>query len=123
MKAVGDGEMVAVQAYPQTGGQFGRLRGDFQAGGEDHHVKDLFNDIALIGYIAQTQIVAVGNRGDRMNPRTDEPYPRVPGCFIVAVEILALGAHIHVENGAIQESGGVIFGHQGLFDSNHAAYR
>jgi len=43
------------------------------------------------------------------------------GLFIITVEILSLGSHIHIEYRAIQGFAGMFFGHNRLLDGIHAA--
>jgi len=45
------------------------------------------------------------------------------GIIVVFLEILAIGPHIHEENGAIQIAGGVLLCNNGLFYGVHTADR
>ena len=65
---------------------------------------------------------AVRGRLDRMNARTDKIYAGLGlGLFVVALEILAKGAHVHVEDRNVEFLVAVLLGDGGFLEGVHAA--
>ncbi len=58
-----------------------------------------------------------------MHPRADEADAVLLGPIVVALEILAVGANVHVKNRRIQRRMGMLLGDDRLFNGIHAANR
>ena len=78
-----------------------------------------------LGDVADFQVVAAADRVDRVHPAADEAHAVLLfGAVVEAFEILAVGAHVHEEDGAVQILvSGVLLGDDRLLDGVHAADR
>jgi hypothetical protein len=106
-------------------GQAQGIRGGFQAHRQDHHVKDFGLQFALLREVADGNVIGARHRVDGVDPGAQEADPVfVLGPPVVLFEVLAVGAHVHEEDGGIQ---GVVFamllGDDRLLDGVHAADR
>ena len=113
--------VVQIDAQPLGQGYGIGVRG--QAYGENHHVEAFFHAVARLGGIDDAQPVTPV-REHRVDARADMAHPVVfPGPDGVLVEILAEGAHVHVEDGRVQLRIAMLLGDYGLLVGVHAAHR
>ena len=92
-----------------------------QALGEHHQIEVLAYKFALFSNIPQAQI-AVCAFLDGMDAAAHETHPLLLGSHIGALEVLAIGAHVHEEDGRLQVVVGVLLGDHRLLDGVHAAH-
>jgi len=121
-KAAGDHKIIGIQFdshVPDNGGQIGR---GFHAHGQDHHVKDFGDILSVFAHIGGDELMVL-ILGNGMDPGSDKPHPLILGPFIVFFKVLAVGSHVHEENGGFKLAGNMILGHHGFFYGIHAADR
>ncbi len=113
-----------IQGHPQLFGQGYGLRRGLQPDREDHHIKFLFDDLPRFTDVLQKEIVGFRHRIHGMDPGTDKTDPPFfLGPIVIFFEFLAVGAHIHKENGRIQGMRAVFLGNNRLLDGIHTANR
>ena len=96
--------------------------GGLQADREHDHVELFVDEAIILGGIddIEAAVCALIDFGDA---RAHETHPvLVAGAFIILVEILAKGAHVHVKDRRLDVRR-VLLGDDGLFDGIHAAHR
>ena len=102
VEALVSGKAEAVGFHAQGPGQGGRVRIRRQAHGEHDHIEGFHLEVVFFVEILNFQIArfrAFNNPG-RHGP--DKPDPAfVPRPFVVPVEPLALGPHVHVKDGFV----------------------
>ena len=107
-------------------GDLHNLGGDLHADRKHDQVEDLGGQFARLGDVADFQVVAAADRVDRVHAAADETHAVLLfGAVVEAFEILAVRAHVHEEDGAVQllVLAGVLLGDDGLLDGVHAAHR
>ncbi len=123
-KSVGNGKLVLVKVHIQP---FGQISGGFRhlkTHRKDDHIEDLFFQFAGFVHILNAQISLFPHLVDGMDPCLDKSNVLFFfGPKIVFFVVLSKGADIHVENGTIEVSVGMLFGDHGVFDGIHAADR
>ena len=99
------------------------LGAGLQAHRQDHHVEQLFLGLAILGDVLDAQAVVVG-RVHRVDPGAHETHPLlILGPVVVLLKVLAVGAHVHEEDGGVQFLGGVLLGDHRLLYGVHATHR
>ncbi len=118
---VGVAEAELVELDVQTGGQFRQAVRRFHAHGQDDQVEILLLQPAVFIEERNAQVLAAGHL-DNPGRNALEVMDVLlgPGALIILVEILAVGADVHVENRRVQ-SLDVVAGDHGLFRRHHAA--
>ncbi len=104
-------------------GQFHHMPVGLQAGGQHHHVEHLEVDLALLVHIADFQVALVIRRNNGVHPGPVKAHPLLPGPVVVIFKTLAVGAHVHVEDGGLKSGVGMFHTDHRLLQGEHAAYR
>jgi len=104
--------------------QFLEVARNLQTHGEDDHVENFALDLPVLISVGQDQIGgAMGSRFHAVNARANKAHPDfVPGAIVVTLEVLAVSAHVHKENGGIQRFFGMFLGNDRFLDGVHAAH-
>ena len=94
-----------------------------EADRQHRQVEVLDLDLARVGRVAHRHPVVAGARLDRVRAGAHEAHALVLGPLVKPVEILAVAADVHEEEGLLQTAaGGVLGGHERLLDRVHAAH-
>ena len=117
-------EIAVRQFNAEPVGQIDHLGGNFHTHRKDDLVECFLYHFSLIGHIPDFQIIRSVDRVNRVNPASDKPDPVfIFGRVVKFFKVFAVGSHVHIENGAIQITAGMLFGDNGLFNGIHAADR
>ena len=101
------------------------ILGGFQPHRQDHHVEDFRLQLALLREVADGHVIGARHRIDGVDPGAQEADAVfVFGPPVVLLEVLAVGAHVHEENGGVQRIVfAMLLGDDRLLDGVHAADR
>src|SRR5208337_260840 len=89
---------------------------------ENNHIELFCKLLSGLISVLDRHVVAVGNGVHRVHTRTDEPNSiLVPRPVVIFLEVLAVSAHVHIENGGVEAVRTMLLGYHRLLYGVHAA--